>query len=133
VTSIPILSPLARFLVIGAMAVGLNLVLFWIFVGQLGWNYLLATVAVFVAGNLFGYTANRRFTFESTSRRGPEIARWYLVMAVSLGVNLTAMAVLVGGLGINYLVASLVLSLALALVNFAAHDRFTFRYRTSSR
>jgi putative flippase GtrA len=127
------LPPLVRYLVIGGLAVGLNLVLFWLLVGLFGWPYLNATVVVFIAGNLFGYAANRRFTFESLASRGPELARWYLVMGISLAANLAAMAALVDGLGLHYLVASVVLSIAFALVNFAAHDQFTFRGRAAAQ
>jgi putative flippase GtrA len=124
--------PFVRFLIVGALAVGLNLVLFWILVGQLRWPYLLATVVVFLAGNLWGYLANRRFTWQSTERPAPELARWYVVMGTSLVVNLVAMYALVDGLGLNYLVASVVLSLGMAFVNYVAHDRFTFRGRSAA-
>jgi putative flippase GtrA len=123
---------IVRFLLVGGLAVGLNLLLFWLLVGRLGWNYLLATVIVFFAGTLFGYAANRRFTFESRDAPGPEIARWYVVMGMSLVANLAAMAILVDGLRVNYLIASVVLSLGMAFVNFAAHDRFTFRGRSAA-
>jgi putative flippase GtrA len=132
IPSVRVVPRIVRFLVVGGLAVGLNLLLFWLLVGRLGWNYLLATVIVFFAGNLFGYAANRRFTFESRDRQGPEIARWYVVMGMSLAANLAAMAILVDGLRVNYLIASVVLSLGMAFVNYVAHDRFTFRGRSAA-
>lgn len=124
-------SPLVRYLVIGGLAVLLNLALFWLLVGLLGWHYLAATVVVFFVSNLAGFVANRRLTFRSNGRPAPELVRWYAVMGVSLLANLAAMALLVDGIGLNYLLASPVLSLLFAVVNFTVHDRFTFGRTTA--
>lgn len=121
--------PIVRFLAFGAFSVGLNLVLYWVLVGQWGLNYLLATVIVFLIGNLVGFSLNRRFTFTAKSagghRRG-QMIRWYAVMGLSLLLNLGLMAALISGAGLSYLLASPIVSVIFALGNFVAHDRFTF-------
>jgi putative flippase GtrA len=48
-------------------------------------------------------------------------------MGSSLAVTLAAMFLLVDVIGLNYLLASVAVSGAMAFVNFAVHDRFTFR------
>ena len=121
--------PIVRFLAFGAFSVGLNLVLYWILVGHWGLNYLLATVIVFLIGNLVGFSLNRRFTFTAKSAAGhrrSQMIRWYAVMGLSLLLNLVLMAVLISGAGLSYLLASPIVSVVFALGNFVAHDRFTF-------
>ena len=116
-----------RFAVVGVGAVGLNLLLFALLVGRLGIPYLWATVLIFVLVNGYGFIANRRWVFRVADRPGRRMIRYYATMAASLGLNLLSMAALVGGLGIGYLVASVITSAWLAPVLYLAHGRVAFR------
>ncbi len=116
----------ARFFAVGALAVGANLALFATLVGILGWDYLLATVAVFIAVNAGAFVLNRGWVFGSNRPVGQSLARYYAVMAVSLAINLFLMRVLVEAIGFHYLLASVMVSAILAVMNFVAHDRITF-------
>lgn len=120
-----------RFLVVGATAVGGNVALFAMLVGVLGWGYLVATVAVFVIGNAVAFVLNRSWVFGSHRSVIPSLARYYGVMATSLGLNLILMHLLVENIGFHYLVASVLVSAIMAGANFVAHDRFTFSVPTS--
>ena len=92
--------------------------------------YLAACIAAFVALNLLSYFGNKFFAFRlGRSPVAAEIVRYYLVMAVSLAVNLTLMYVLVAGAGFHYLMASASVSVILAVANFAAHAGFSFKWR----
>ena len=122
---------LARYVVVGAGAVAVNLVLFALFVGVLGWGYLQATVVVFLLGNGAAFALNRRWVFRHRGAVAPSAARYYGIMAISLGLNLLLMRVLVGTVGLNYLLASPVVSLLLGVGNFAAHQHITFGMRGS--
>lgn len=115
-----------RFLAVGALAVGVNLVLFAVLVGVLGWGYLVATVIVFITGNAGAFVLNRGWVFGSRRAIGPSLARYYGVMAISLMINLVLMRLLVETVGFHYLVASVTVSGMLAVMNFVAHDRITF-------
>lgn len=117
---------LARYIVVGAVAVGVNLALFALLVGVLGWGYLAATVVVFMLVNGAAFILNRGWVFKHRGAVAPSVARYYTVMAISLVLNLLLMRVLVGTVGFNYLVASLVVSLLLGVGNFAAHQWITF-------
>jgi putative flippase GtrA len=103
-----------------------NLVLFAALVGVLGWGYLAATVAVFIVVNAGAFVLNRGWVFGSHRAFAPSLARYYAVMATSLTLNLILMRVLVETVGLHYLVASVAVSVLLAVANFVAHDRITF-------
>ena len=118
---------MARYIVVGAGAVAVNLILFALFVGVLGWGYLQATVVVFLLVNGAAFVLNRGWVFRHRGAVAPSVARYYLIMAISLALNLLLMRVLVGTVGFNYLLASLVVSLLLGVGNFAAHQQITFR------
>ena len=60
-----------RFALVGASAVVLNLLLFFVLVGLAGLGYLLATTFIFFLGNAYGWVANRMFTFELTGPSSP--------------------------------------------------------------
>jgi putative flippase GtrA len=122
---------MARYIVVGAGAVAVNLVLFALFVGVLGWGYLQATVVVFLLVNGAAFVLNRGWVFQHRGAIAPSAARYYAIMAISLGLNLLLMRALVGTVGFNYLLASLVVSLLLGVANFAAHQRITFGSRGS--
>lgn len=122
----PLTPRFARFLAVGAIAVGVNLALFAVLVGVLGWGYLAATVVVFIVVNAGAFVLNRGWVFGSHRAVAPSLARYYAVMTTSLVLNLILMRVLVETVGFHYLVASVIVSVLLAGANFAAHDRITF-------
>jgi phosphatidylinositol alpha-1,6-mannosyltransferase len=115
-----------RFCLVGAVAVGLNLILFAVLVGLLGIDYLWATVAIFLLGNAYGFVANGRWVFHVADHRARRLLQYYATMGVSLALNLSSMAVLVGWLKLNYLVASVMTSAWLAPVLYLAHGRVAF-------
>lgn len=117
---------LTRFVVVGAVAVGMNLVLFALLVGVLGWGYLAATVVIFFLVTSGAFIFNRRWVFGFDGAVAPSLGRYYVITAVSLALNLILMRVLVETVGLHYLVASVVNSLLFAAANFAAHTRITF-------
>jgi glycosyltransferase involved in cell wall biosynthesis/putative flippase GtrA len=116
-----------RFLIVGAAAVGLNMILYLLLVGLLRIPYLLATAVIFFAGKAFGFVANRTWTFSRTDRPLHRLAIYYATMLASLAANLLSMLVLVDGLGVHYLIASAITSLWLAPVLYLAHQLLAFR------
>jgi putative flippase GtrA len=116
-----------RFLGVGAVAFAINMVVFVLTIEWLGIPYLVATVIVFFAGNVWGWVGNRLFTFRSQGRPTPELARYLTVMAISLALNLACMYVLVTVMGLHYLVASVVAGALFLVANFLVHRRVTFQ------
>jgi glycosyltransferase involved in cell wall biosynthesis/putative flippase GtrA len=123
--------PFVRFIIVGGTAVALNLILYAVLVGVLGMPYLIATAIIFLAGNAYGFAVNRSWTFSLKDRPVRRLVLYYATMLGSLGANLLSMLVLVDGLGIHYLVASVLTSLWLAPVLYLAHRLFAFRARSA--
>jgi glycosyltransferase involved in cell wall biosynthesis/putative flippase GtrA len=115
-----------RFAIVGAGAVVLNALLFLLLVGVVGITYIPATVIIFIVGNGFGFIANRAWTYKRTDRTGHRMLRYYGTMAVSLGMNLLSMTVLVEVLRIYYLAASVITSIWLAPLQYLAHGLLAF-------
>ena len=94
---------------------------------HLGVHYLLASTLAFTVGALNSYTLNRRWTFRSRAKRGPELARFVCVQAVGLGVNLALLAGLVEVVSIPHVVAQLLAFPVASVVTFALSRQWAFR------
>ena len=116
-----------RFCLVGGFCVFLNISILYVLVYCLGFNYLVAAALGFFVLNAFSYCINKSFSFGiSGGFVFFEFVRYFLVMAISLGLNLILMWVLVSA-GVGVLAASLILSVGLAALNFSAHNIFTFK------
>jgi putative flippase GtrA len=114
------------FLLVGAFCAGLNLGLIWLQVDGLHWSLQFAVLSAFVASNYVGYQLNGRFSFNPGQLRKARLGRYYAVMAVSALGYLGLITLLVNGLGLAYLWAAILTTGLMAVVNFAAHRRWTF-------
>ena len=122
--------PEVRFLAVGGGSALLNLALLWMLVDLLGVPYLVACAISFFALNGLGYLLNKSITFRrGRAVRWHELWRYFAVMAASLAANLALMALLVGVWRVPYLMASVVVTIVLAAVNFVAHRGVTFADR----
>lgn len=118
---------LARFCAVGMTCLVLSLAVLAGLHDLAGINYLVAYVASFVAGNVVGYLLNARFTFFARSVSHAGAARYLMVNAVMLGVSTTALKLLVGGLGMWYLAAAILIAAANTPVSFVAQRLITYR------
>ncbi|MDE2401935.1 MAG: glycosyltransferase [Burkholderiales bacterium] len=116
-----------RFAMVGGGFASVNLLMLRVLVGEWHVPYLLACFIAFAVLNFASYRVNKRVTYKLRSRfRGAELIRYYLVMAVSLAVNMVLMYVLVDFVGFNYLCASFSITIGLAFANFFGHLKLTF-------
>jgi Predicted membrane protein len=116
-----------RFVTVGSLCTALNLGFLWIAVEIMRSNYLVATILSFLFINGGGYALHKLFTFRlGKSVVLPELMRYYTGMLGSLIVNLCLMFVLVSIIGLHYLFASILVTLALVAANFTLHKRWTF-------
>ena len=93
-----------RFAAVGAS----NTLLSWcLYAGlvRVGVPYLSASGLAFAAGALNSYALNRRWTFRSRARPGPEALRFGVVQGVGLGLDVCLLAALVDGARIPHLLA----------------------------
>lgn len=118
---------LLRFLLVGAAMTLCNLFLLWLLIDLLGVPLLAACTLSFFVLNLLGYLTNKGFTFRLPVRpEWRELLRYYIVMAISLAINLALMALLVTRWNWHYLTASVAVTILLAAFNYLGHADFTF-------
>lgn len=119
-----------RFVVVGAITAIASMLGVWALVELLGIRPLVAAGIVAIVGNLWGFCANRQWSFRAThDAPARQLGRY---AAVALGTVLSSV-VLFGLftdlLGVHYLAASLVVSGLFAIVNFLAHFHWSFAQR----
>lgn len=118
---------LARFCAVGMTCLVLSLAVLTGLHDLAGVNYLVAYIASFVAGNVAGYLLNARFTFFAGSVSHGGAARYLMVNTVLLCVSTVALKLLVGGFGMWYLAAAILIAAANTPVSFIAQRLITYR------
>jgi putative flippase GtrA len=93
---------------------------------RLGLHYLLASGLAFGVGVVNSYSLNRRWTFRSRGRRGPEALRFVVVQGIGLGVDVGLLYVLVQGMGIHHLLAQVLVFPAASAVTFLLSRYWAF-------
>jgi putative flippase GtrA len=119
--------PWFRFMMVGGACTALNIIFLWWAVEHLKLSYLLSCTILFFLINLAGYVLNKTITFNQGRKiQFRQLLYYYIVMMLSLCLNLLLMFVLVERLDVHYLIASLGVSSILAVLNYLAHAGFTF-------
>lgn len=88
-----------------------------------------ASAAAFVAGGLVNYAINYRLTFRADAAHRVALPRFFTVAALGLALNTALMWLLVKPLGVQYVVAQIVTTVATFFFHFALHKVWTFRRR----
>jgi putative flippase GtrA len=114
-----------RFATVGVSNTALSLALYAGLL-SLGTFYLAASAVAFVVATLNSYALNRRWTFRSNGRRGPEVVRFALVSAGGVTVNLALLSLCVDGASLPKFAAQLVVIPLVSVVTFAGNRRWTF-------
>lgn len=123
----PLLGRFLRFALVGGFCASLNLLILWFTTSWIGWHYFFGITFSFFGVNWIGLVLNNRFTFSNGSRlHFGDVKRYYFVTIASLFLNLVMMRILVGILGINYLLSSVLVTLIFTAFNFLAHHVWTF-------
>lgn len=119
---------LVRFAVVGTLCFAAGFVSLYLLTEIAGLHYLVSMCMSMVIVNLLGWLLNRVWTFKSRSIQvKAEFGRYFVVNLFGFGVTLALMALLVSGLGVHYLAASVVVAILVMLVNFVAHKNWSFR------
>jgi putative flippase GtrA len=111
---------------IGAIATALHYAVLVACVEAAGWPAYLGSGVGAVAGAQLAYAGNRHFTF---GHRGAIAASWPRFMATALVGALLGMAIVALGvrLGVHYLIAQMLATLASLVLTFAINRAWTFR------
>lgn len=117
----------SRFVVVGAVSVAVDVGTLAFLHGGVGVPVIPATVAAFALSSLVNFALNRTWTFTTgrDGRRGPQLARFYGLVVVNLGLTVGIVAGLVG-LGVFYLAAKLVATVVVAALNYLAYRHWVF-------
>jgi putative flippase GtrA len=115
---------------VGGICTLLNLAALWLLTSVLGLHYLASTLIAFFTLTPMGFWLQKLVTFRTPrAAAGIEWPRYFATMGSSLAANLLLMYVLVSLMGVWYLAASLVVTLALLATNFLVNDRWSFALR----
>jgi putative flippase GtrA len=125
-----------KFNAVGAVGIGVQLIVLAVLKSGLGLNYLVATALAVEAAVVHNFFWHERVTWadRGSAARLERFAKFNLTTGVfSILGNVLAMAVFVKGLGLNYFVANLLSIAVCSILNFVVADRFVFLKRAPAR
>ena len=119
---------LARYLLVGGTAAAVDISLFMLFAGWLGFPYLRVAACTFVVATLVNYVLSVRFVFVSGQRfsRRWEVVLVYLVSGMGLAINAAVLWAGVEIAGFALLPAKLVATGTVFVWNYVARRVFVF-------
>ncbi|WP_051471097.1 GtrA family protein [Patulibacter minatonensis] len=121
---------LLRFSVVGATGTVVNLLVYAVAAGPLGWDYRLAALLGFVVAVTNNFALNRMWTFQDASgHAGFQAARFVAVSLAGLAVNLLVLHVLVDGFGTGKLLAQAIAIGAATPMSFVGNKLWSFAER----
>jgi putative flippase GtrA len=118
-----------KFNAVGAIGIGVQLVVLALFTSGFGWNYLLATLIAVETTVVHNFFWHERYTW--ADRRGGaslrRLAKFNLSNgAISIVGNLALMKLFSTLIGLNYLVANALSIACCSVLNFIVSDFFVF-------
>jgi ribulose-phosphate 3-epimerase len=115
-----------RFCLVGGLATILNYSLFFLLY-KLGVNHLLASASGYISGVFLGFYLNKRFTFNSDSRRyAVEITKYFIVYTISLFLGLGFLQIQTN-IGMHILIANIFTIGLTTITNYIGCNFFVFR------
>jgi putative flippase GtrA len=128
----PLLAQLRRFVIVGSVAAGVQLVLLWMFVDKAGLNYLLGALIAIEITILFQYTLNNAWTFRATRNATTSdyltgLLKTNVVRGTAIPIQLGILYVLVNTGDILYLLANVVAIGVSGVYRYVLDSRWTWR------
>ncbi len=117
------------FIVSGGTAAGTSLLLFYIFTNLLHIWYLIASTLSFILSVFVGFYLQKFVTFDDTTKgqSSKQMALFFMVSMINLGINIILMAIFVSGFTINQMLAKVLTLGILACWNFFVYEKFVFK------
>ncbi len=122
-----------RFYLVGGFGIGVQLAALALFRSGLHLHYMLATALAVECAVVHNFVWHERFTWKDRPSGGivPALRRLLkfnlTTGVISIGGNVLLMRLLVGELGVQYLLANVVTIASCSLANFLVSDRAVFR------
>jgi len=127
---LPLTRQFIKFCMVGGVSTIFNYALFFVLF-TFGVHYLIASGSGYILGVFLGFLLNKRFTFESTSKRYDfEFFKYILVYGISLFIGLGFLRLLVS-LGISVLLANAFTIALTTTTNFLGSRFFVFERKDS--
>jgi putative flippase GtrA len=124
---VPLITQLARFVVIGTATAGIDFALLYALVEFAHLNYLLSALVGFLTGSTLNYFLSLRYVFlGGRFSRGSEFTIFMLTTAIGLALNQVAMWAFVGIAHENYLLAKCASLTIVTCWNFFSKKRLVF-------
>jgi len=127
-------SRLVRFVVVGLSGLIVNEIVFGIAVGIHGADYLIGAVIATQSSTAWNFAIVERWVFAAhRTQRARRFAMFWSINMVGLGMRGPFLALLIGGIGVHYLIANVVTLGGLTLARFAVADVVIWRFSDSRR
>ena len=127
------ITSLRKYILVGAIATGIDWALFSIFVFVMDLHYLLAGTASFIVATFASYLSGLRLVFRSgRHKRWMEIAFVYLASILGLVLHMGALVALVDWLQLHLFLAKVAATGVTFLWNFTARYFWIFERDTSN-
>ncbi|MBE5228491.1 MAG: GtrA family protein [Microcystis aeruginosa PMC 728.11] len=117
-----------RFVLVGSLGYISSILIIYSLTEKLKLHYIISWQVAWFFSNLLTFSINKLYTFNSKKRNfGFEIWRYYLVNSSSLFFAIIGVYVMVEAFRVNYLMASVLVSLISLFYNFILHKKWSFK------
>ena len=117
-----------RFVFVGGFCFILNIVLLYLCVDFCQFNYLLSLIVIWPVVSSIGFFLNKTLTFRKEFNRiSVPLFTYNFLSVLSFLTVLFLMYILVSKMGVNYIVANIIVSFIMMFVNYLSHKKVTFR------
>lgn len=122
-----------KFSIVGGINTLISLWIFYILNKILGFNPLVSSAIGYICGMLNSYILNKKWTFkDNNSKPLLQLIKFSLVNAISLGINLLAMYVLVHNFNIDSMISQVFATGFSTISNYIGSKIFVFHYPKES-
>lgn len=117
-----------RFVLVGSLGYISSILIIYLLTEKLKLHYIISWQVAWFFSNLLTFSINKLYTFNSKKRSfWFEIWRYYLVNSSSLFFAIIGVYVMVEAFQVNYLSASVLVSLISLFYNFILHKKWSFK------
>ncbi|MCA2629393.1 MULTISPECIES: GtrA family protein [unclassified Microcystis] len=117
-----------RFVLVGSLGYISSILIIYLLTEKLKLHYIISWQVAWFFSNLLTFYTNKLYTFNSKKRNfWFEIWRYYLVNSSSLFFAIIGVYVMVEAFRVNYLIASVLVSLISLFYNFILHKKWSFK------
>jgi len=117
---------LTHFLLVGALATGLQYVVYGALLQLSAWPAMLASMVGSLAGSVLSYALNYHLTFRSNRSHVSAVPRFYAMVAGAFVLNAGLVGILVDGLALNPWLGQVIATAACLVWNYAISRNWVF-------